>query len=693
MAKKINQEHYINRDLSWLQFNGRVLQEAQDDSVPLIERIRFLGIFSNNLDEFFRVRYASIQRIAQIHTKKADRQLGGWNALRLLSAINEVVATQQSLADSIYAELMEGLESEGIAIINETQLTEGQKDFVRKFYIDKVSQSVFAILPVEENPFPELKDKSIYLAVRLVPTLDEENPIYSLIELPSDLIGRFVVLPKYGKQYLMYLDDVLRFNLRYAYFIFPAEHIEAHTIKITRDAELDLDNDVSKTTLEKVQKGLAIREVGNPVRLVYDREINAEFLSYLSQKLNIEAHDSLLPGGRYHNKKDLIKFPNVGRSALEYPKTDPLHHPDLDLDRSILNVIRQKDVLIFLPYHNFSYVIRFLREAAMDPKVSRISITLYRLADQSRVISALINAAKNGKKVRVIIELQARFDEENNIHYTEKLRSEGVEVVPGMPGLKVHSKVVLIERNESVGKIEKFAIVGTGNFHEGTARIYTDYYLMTADKRIVKEVEQVFEFIWAPYTVRKFKHLLVSPQFTRVGLIERIDREIAYAKSGKPASLFFKINSLSSYDFCDKLYEASQAGVKVRLIVRGICCLIPGVPGLSENIEAISIVDRYLEHSRVYWFHNNGHPECYIASFDLMTRNLDFRVEVGIPVYSPNILREIRDHMDILWKDNVKSRRHSKNGENSYRKGKGPKVRSQVEMRHYISTQLKKARR
>ena len=683
---------YINRDLSWLRFNGRVLQEALDASVPLIERIRFLGIFSNNLDEFFRVRYASIQRLSRLPVKKVKQQLGGWEPEALMHEINAVVAQQQARAEAIYADLMVELDAKGISIIDETQLTQGQKDFVRRFYIDKVSPSVFVVLPREGKPFLELKDKSIYLAVLLQPKGEDKNPIYSLIELPSDLIGRFVVLPKYGRQYLMYLDDVIRYNLEYAYFIFPSDRIEAYTVKITRDAELDLDNDISKTTLEKVQQGLAVREIGDPVRLVYDRAIDPDFLAYLSHNLRIEEIDSLLPGGRYHNKKDLIKFPNVGGPELEHTKFEPLAHPDLSLDRSILQVVRQKDVLIFSPYHNFSYIIRFLREAAMDPSVTRIAMTLYRLADQSRVVSALINAAKNGKKVRVIIELQARFDEENNIHYTEKMRQEGIEVLSGVPGLKVHSKVVLVERQAPGEKLERFAVVGTGNFHEGTAKLYTDYHLLTADKRITKEVVDVFDFILAPYTVRKFKHLLVSPQFTRKGIEQRIDREIKNARAGKKAALFFKINSLSSYDFCEKLYEASQAGVRIRLIVRGICCLIPGVEGMSENIEAISIVDRYLEHSRVYWFENDGSPECYIASFDLMTRNLDYRVEVGVPVYSLAVQREIRDHMEILWKDNVKARRHNDAVESEYRHTSGPKVRGQMALREYVQDQLKKGR-
>lgn len=685
-----DKKKYFNRDLSWLQFNARVLQEAADPHVPIIERIRFLGIFSNNMDEFFRVRFASTKRLSDLKGKKVRDQIGGWNPKKLLQAINKVVLKQQAEAQQIYDSLMKELADEHIVFLNETELTAAQKDFVRNYYIEKVSPSVFILLMNERKELPELRDKSIYLAIKLTPKNGEE-PLYSLIEVPSDLIGRFVELPRYGKRYIMYLDDLIRYNLNYAFFIFPFEKIEAHTIKITRDAELDLDNDVSKTLIEKVQIGLEERKIGDPVRFVYDRTIPEDILKFLTNKMGVDGYDSLIAGGRYHNKKDLIKFPNVGGPELEHPKMPPIYHPDLDLEKSILNVVREKDVLIFLPYHTFSYIIRFLREAAIDPFVERISITLYRLADQSRIISALINAAKNGKRVTVVIELQARFDEENNIYYTEKLRSEGIEVISGVPGLKVHTKVALVERRSGKKK-EQFAIVGTGNFHEGTARVYTDYHLMTSDKRITKEVAQVFEFIKAPYMVKEYNHLIVSPHYTRGKFEDLIDREIEHAKAGRKAGVFLKMNSLSSFDMCDKLYEASAAGVQIRLIIRGICCLIPGVPGMSDNIEAISVIDRYLEHSRVYWFENGGDPACFISSFDFMTRNLDYRVEVGAPIYSKQVQRELKDHLELIWKDNVKARLHNEANDNAYRKIPGPRIRSQVAMYDYVKNQLKKGR-
>ena len=684
---------FVNRDLSWLHFNARVLQEAQDERNPLIERVRFLGIFSNNMDEFFRVRYASIQRLSKLpNQKKVREQLGGWDAHALMLAIQEEVQAQTLQVEAIYEDLMVGLEKEDIVLITEKELSKGQEEFVRKYYIDKISASVFTMILREDFPFPELNDGSIYLAIRLFDK-GADASIQSLIEIPTDLHGRFVTLPKYGKNYLMYLDDVLRYNLRYAYFIFPSERIEAHAFKISRDAELDMDHhDVSKTMVDRVRRGLEDRSGGDPVRMAYDDDMDPVFLESLVKRIGFEDTDALNPGGRYHNKRDLMRFPNVGGAHLEYPPLPPLNHPDLDLERSLLQVIRKKDVLIFTPYHTFSYVIRFLRESAMDPQVESISITLYRLATQSRVISALINAAKNGKRVRVVIELQARFDEQNNIHYLEKMRKEGIEVQTGVEGLKVHSKIISVERKTEKGR-ELFAVVGTGNFHEGTSRMYTDYFLFTADRRITKEVAKVFLFLAEPYRLQKYKHLLVSPHFTRKGLVRCIEREISRARMGQKAEIWMKFNSLSSYDMGQKLYEASQAGVKIKLIVRGVCCVKPGIPGLSENIEVISVVDRFLEHNRVYAFYNGGDWSMYVASCDLMTRNLDLRVEVAAPIYSPSIQAEIMDHLQCMWKDNMKARYSVDERPNVYRKIPGPRIRSQVELYHYVQNQLKKGGR
>tara|TARA_B110000444_G_scaffold103838_1_gene98008 strand:+ start:5175 stop:7235 length:2061 start_codon:yes stop_codon:yes gene_type:complete len=680
---------YNNRDLSWLQFNSRVLQEAQDLNNPIIERVRFLGIFSKNLDEFFRVRVATIQRLSKLsETKKIKRQSGNWEPKILLNRIQEVITKQNKEVESTYSELMSSLNEIGINLIKETELTDGQKDFIRKFYIEKISPSVFTMVLDPKRSFPELNDESIYLSIRLIS--ETGNPICSIIEIPTELHGRFIVLPKYGKSFIMYIDDVLRYNLRYAYFIFPTDDIEAHSFKISRDSELDIDqHDISKKTiLDRVRTGLEDRLEGDPVRISFDRSMKIEDLKDLTDRIGISGNDSFYPGGRYHNKKDLINFPNIGGAELEYPMLKPKSHPDLDLDRSILNVIRNKDVLLFTPYHTFLYIIRFLREVAMDPQVKRIHITLYRLANQSRVISALINAAKNGKIVNVVIELQARFDEKKNIHYLEKMRKEGILVQTGIEGLKVHSKLICIERVFE-NKIEFFSIIGTGNFNEISANTYTDYYLMTSRKKITKEVIRVFEYLAEPYKAQKFKHLIVSPNFTRDKIIDAIDREIKNAKSGLDSGIWMKFNSLSSYAMIDKLYEASCAGVKIKLIVRGICSIIPGVKDLSENIEVISILDRYLEHSRVYAFSNNGDWNMYISSFDLMTRNLDLRIEVGVPIYDKNIKSQIKDHLDILWKDNVKSRLNGIDESKSYRHIAGPKIRSQIRLHKYVADQLK----
>lgn len=680
---------YNNRDLSWLQFNSRVLQEAQDLNNPIIERVRFLGIFSKNLDEFFRVRVATIQRLSKLsETKKIKRQSGNWEPKILLNRIQEVITKQNKEVESTYSELMSSLNEIGINLIKETELTDGQKDFIRKFYIEKISPSVFTMVLDPKRSFPELNDESIYLSIRLIS--ETGNPICSIIEIPTELHGRFIVLPKYGKSYIMYIDDVLRYNLRYAYFIFPTDDIEAHSFKISRDSELDIDqHDISKKTiLDRVRTGLEDRLEGDPVRISFDRSMKIEDLKDLTDRIGLSGNDSFYPGGRYHNKKDLINFPNIGGAELEYPILKPKSHPDLDLDRSILNVIRNKDVLLFTPYHTFLYIIRFLREVAMDPQVKRIHITLYRLANQSRVISALINAAKNGKIVNVVIELQARFDEKKNIHYLEKMRKEGILVQTGIEGLKVHSKLICIERVFE-NKIEFFSIIGTGNFNEISANTYTDYYLMTSRKKITKEVIRVFEYLAEPYKAQKFKHLIVSPNFTRDKIIDAIDREIKNAKSGLDSGIWMKFNSLSSYAMIDKLYEASCAGVKIKLIVRGICSIIPGVKDLSENIEVISILDRYLEHSRVYAFSNNGDWNMYISSFDLMTRNLDLRIEVGVPIYDKNIKSQIKDHLDILWKDNVKSRLNGIDESKSYRHIAGPKIRSQIRLHKYVADQLK----
>ncbi|MDC0376815.1 polyphosphate kinase 1 [Schleiferiaceae bacterium] len=676
-----------NRDISWLKFNARVLQEAEDPDVPLIERIRFLGIHSNNMDEFFRVRYSFVRRLQLSTVKNHEDNLEGHSPGKLLKQLSKLVNEQQQLSQKIYEHLREELAKESIEIISEQELTQKQAQFVRDVYRNQVSPALTNLMLSQAPEFPYLRDKGIYLAVRLMKGDSEQ---FSIIEVPSGAMNRFIALPKYGKQYIMYLDDVLRYNLSSIFHIFNYDSIEAHTVKITRDAELTLDDDVSKSFMEKVQKGLLERREGDPVRFVYDRNISEVTLNLLVDGLGISEFDGLIAGGRYHNKKDLVRFPNVGGPSLEHKKLPIIPHPALDEDRSIISVLKKQDVLLFTPYHDFGKVIRLLREAAIDPKVRVIKVTLYRLASQSRIISALVNAAKNGKDVTVFIELQARFDEANNIKWTNMLRAEGIKVVSGVPGLKVHSKLTLIRRDEGKEKLVDYCVVGTGNYHEGTAKIYTDYHLLTSKKQITKEVRKVFTFIESPYKQYNYKHLLVSPNSTREGIFALIDREIAHARAGHEAKFWVKINSVSDHEMIAKLYEASASGVSIRMIVRGINCIDFSNKALSGTIEAISIVDRFLEHTRAFCFHNNGQSEYYISSADWMTRNLNRRVEVTVPIYDDKIKRQLRDHFEILWKDNTKSRIFDANQSNAYRKLNGPKIRAQLDMHAYVKKQLLK---
>lgn len=680
-------KRFFNRDISWLQFNDRVLQEAEDPSVPLIERIRFLGIHSNNMDEFFRVRYSSIRRFTLAENKGMFEDLEGYKPSKLLKILTEMVTYQQGKSQEIYNALEEELQTHGVEVVDESQLTAKQRRYIRQFFREKIAPALTKLMLSQAPEFPYLRDKSIFLAVRILQNRDEQ---FSIIEVPTGAAGRFVTLPKYGKQFVMYLDDVLRLNLDSIFYIFKYDKIEAHTVKITRDAEISLDDDVSKSFLEKVQVGLAHRREGDPVRFVYDREIGDQTLQLLVKGLGITELDSLIAGGRYHNKKDLMRFPNVGDPSMEHEKLEQIPHPALDLNRSIIDVMKRQDVMLFTPYHDFSNVIRLLREAAIDPKVRVIKVTLYRLADESRIISALVNAAKNGKDVTVFIELQARFDEANNIKWTNQLRNEGIKVVSGVPGLKVHSKLTLIRRDEGGEKLKDYCVVGTGNYHEGTAKVYTDYHLLSSDKRIAKEVRRVFQFIEAPYKHQKYKHLMVSPNSNREGFYNLIDREIEFAKAGLEAKFWVKINSISDHGMIEKLYEASQCGVKIRLIVRGINCIKLDDPERSANIEAISIVDRFLEHTRAFCFHNNGEPEYFISSADWMTRNLNRRVEVTAPIYDSKIQRQLRDHFEILWKDNTKSRIFDAKQSNRHRMLPGPKIRAQIELHEYVKKQLLK---
>lgn len=513
---------------------------------------------------------------------------------------------------------------------------------------------------------------------------------YAVVEIPNT-INRFVVLPSNSKkQYIILLDDVIRYNLNNIFNIFDYESISAHMIKITRDAQLEFDSDLSKSLIEKISTSVKERRVGEPVRFVYDQSIENDTLNFILKGMKIDSSDSIIPGGRYHNRRDYMNFPNLGRHDLLYKEYTPLPISGLSLEGSILEKIKKKDYLLYAPYQSFSYIIKFLREAALDPKVASIKITLYRLAKNSQIVSSLINAAKNGKKVTVQIELQARFDEESNISYSEQMQTEGIELIFGVKGLKVHSKICVIERLEE-GKIKRYGLVSTGNFNENSAKIYTDVTLFTSNNEILKDAAKIFDFFDVNYRVHRYKHLIVSPHYTRARFNKLIEREILNAISGKEAYIKLKMNSISDFKMTDKLYEASNAGVKIQLIIRGICCLIPGVKGFSENIEAISIVDNYLEHSRIYIFANNGNPEVFISSADFMTRNLDARVEVTCPIYDQDIKNELIETFEIGWKANVKARIHSNDLKNRYKnRGNEKPFRAQLEMYKYYQKKLDK---
>ena len=686
MIKAKNQ--YVNREISWLWFNERVLQESTDTNVPLIERLRFLGIYSNNLDEFFKVRYATVKRIVEAG-KKGKSVLGGETAKDLLEEITKIVIEQQARSVNILKEIQAELEGQNIFIIKETQLKEKQRDFVKEYFVQNVSPQLMTIILNDLTEFPTLKDTAAYLAVKMIIIGEEKEKRYALIEIPKG-IDRFVVLPKDGdKNYIIILDDLIRYCLRSIFTMFEYESITAHMVKITRDAELDMDNDLSKSFIEKISSSVEHRKVGDPVRFVYDKSIGKDTLNFLKEKMNIEDTDSVIPGGRYHNRRDYMGFPSLGRQDLMYDKITPLPVKGFSMEGSLFEQIAQKDYLQYAPYHTFSYIIKFLREAALDPKVKAIKITVYRLASNSQVAASLINAVKNGKQVTVQIELQARFDEQANIQYAEQLQAEGVKLIFGVPGLKVHSKVCVIEREEEEG-MKRYGFISTGNFSEATARIYTDYTLFTAHEAILKELNKVFDFFETTYKINKYKHLIVSPHYTKSTFLKLIDKEIESAIEGKEAYIKIKMNSFTSYKMIDKLYEASRAGVKIRLIIRGVCCLVPGVKGMSENIEAISIVDKFLEHPRIFIFGNSGKPKIYISSADWMTRNLDNRVEVGCPIYDEDIRQELLDTFEISWNDNVKARVFSESQDNAYRKNGNAKIRSQFAMYDYYLEKLGK---
>lgn len=683
---------YINREISWLSFNERVLQEAADKTTPLIERLKFLGIFSNNRDEFYRVRVATVKRLAKLGRKALS--LYGEDPKELLTQLQRRVIEQQNRFENIYQELLVELAGKNVFIINEKQLTSTQKIFVSEYFNNELSSELFPVMIDENKPFPYMKDKASYMYLKLESNLPGRKNKYALIEIPSQNVSRFVTLPKHGKKhYIMLIDDVIRYNTDQIFEVFGYRTVAAFNVKLTRDAELDIDNDVSKSMIEKVSKSVKARKQGLPVRFVYDAAMPDDMLKYIMKKLGMDKKDNAIPGGRYHNFKNFINFPDLGEKELIYNHPPALLHKDLERNPfTTLKAIKQKDILLHYPYHTYNHIINLLREASIDPSVESIKITLYRLADASKIANALINAVKNGKKVTVLVELQARFDEENNIYWANKMQEEGARVIYGVPGLKVHSKLFVVTAREK-GKEVHYAHIGTGNFNEKTSRIYTDFSLLTANKEIAADLVKIFDFYENNFKVQSFKHLLVAPFFMRKDFVHLINNEIRFAKSGKKAEILLKMNSLVDKEMISKLYEASMAGVKVTLIIRGACSLVTEMEGWSDNIRAYSIVDKYLEHTRVFIFHNKGEEKIFISSADWMSRNLDHRSEVAVPIYSPEIRKQLKDIIQIQLSGNTKVRILDRKQENHYKRPRPgeKKVRVQDEIYNYLKQEKEHA--
>lgn len=669
----------INREISWLYFNDRVLQEAADPTVPLIDRVRFLAIFSSNLDEFYRVRVATLSRLANLNEKA--KEVLGYNPKKLLTQIKSLVVKQEQKFNNLYENIIvKQLAEEKIFLLNDKQLNVTRGVFVKNYFREKLLATLVPIMLDPAMPLPELRDRAIYFFVKL--TKNRKSKL-ALIEIPDNL-SRFLVLPETNNlKFIILLDDIIRYNLEDIFFIFEHDAIEAYSIQLTRDAELDLDQQVSEKFIDTLAKSLQKRKKGKPMRLQYDAEMPEDMVQYLVGKMGL-SKESLIASSRYQNFKDFIKFPNVGRPELEYARYPALPVDDLSFGKSLMNTIAKKDCLISTPYQSFDYVIHFLREAAIDPKVKEISISVYRLAENSRVVHALINAARNGKKVNCLIELRARFDEQNNIFWSNRLEEGGVRVIYGIPGYKVHSKICLVTRVEK-GKHVHYAAFSTGNFNEKTAQIYADHTLLTRSRRLTGDLVNVFKALNRGMLPRGMKHLIVSPIDSRPALYKLIDDEVKNAKEGRQAYMVLKMNSLADEDMIAKLYQASNAGVKIELIVRGMCCLVPGVKDYSENITVISIVDKYLEHARVLIFCNGGNELIYLTSADYMTRNIDNRVEVGFPIYDPDLKKEIREIIDIQLMDNTKAREINASNNNRYHKTDSDTPnRSQIDIYNYL---------
>ncbi|KYH05547.1 MULTISPECIES: polyphosphate kinase 1 [Chryseobacterium] len=686
--------HFNPRDITWLAFNERVLQEAMDEKVPLHLRIRFLGIFSNNLDEFFRVRVAGLKR-AMDFKEKVIAESFYQPPSKILQRINEVVMRQQLNFDKTWKKIQTEMADHKVFIKNAKNLTANQKEFVRQYFDEVVESNVIPILLHENTPMPYLRDKSLYLGVAMRKKDWQYSSNYAIIEIPSRFVGRFVLLPTEDpeEKNVMLLEDVITFNLPHIFSYFGYDEFAANAFKVTKDAELDLDNDIRTNFAEKIEKGLKNRRKGKPTRFVFDKDMDKALLELLIRKLNLTKKDSIIPGGKIHNFKHFMDFPDVFEKYERPVERTSFTHQAFEHGGRVTDVILKEDVLLTFPYHKYNPVIDLLREAAMDPDVKSIQITAYRLASSSKIINALIYAARNGKEVTVMLELQARFDEESNLEWKDMLEPEGITVLVGIPNKKVHAKLCVIKKRAH-NKTIQYGFVSTGNFNEKTARIYGDHLLLTADRGIMADINKVFNVLKKPKDdfipiLKTCKNLLVCPQFMREKIVHHIDKEIEEAKAGRKAEIIVKVNSMSDRALIEKIYEAAKAGVVTRMIVRGIYCAV-NQKEFREKIKAISIVDEYLEHARVMYFYNKGAEDMYISSADWMTRNLDYRIEAAAKITDKNLKKELKDILDIQLKDNVKARILDKKLSNEYVRNDKHECRSQIETYKYLKAKTSK---
>lgn len=675
----------IVRDISWLSFNARVLQEAADPTVPLYERIRFLGIHSSNLDEFFRVRVATLKRMTAIG--KTQKMHLEENADEILDEIQRTVIHQQQEFARVWNEIEDQLEKEKIHLRTDKQLNKEQQRFVLNYFNEEVRTNIIPLMIESIPQLPYLRDKSIYLACVLAREDGSVRQKFALIEIPTNVLPRFIILPsKEDEHNIILLEDVIRFALPNIFHYFGFDKFDSHIIKVTRDAELDIDNDFSNNLIHQIEKGIKARRKGKPVRFVYDKAIDPLLLEYLMRRLGLSKKDNLIPGARIHNFKDFMDFP-VSVFPKAHTRRKGSMHPLFVNAPSVMHVIQKQDVMIHTPYQSFDTIIDLLREAAIDPNVTTIKITSYRLARNSKIVNALVNAARNGKQVVVVMELRARFDEEANLRWKTRLEEENIKVLIGVPGMKVHAKICVIKKRIG-NKTLQVGFISTGNLNENTARIYGDHYLLTADRAILADVNRIFSFLESPKHDIKFltacKVMPVSPVSMRKNYIRLIDKEIKNAKSKKKAEIILKMNSLSDDILINKLYEAAAAGVNIRMVIRGICCAYTENKKWKKNIEAVSIIDEYLEHARVFIFHNGGEPKVYLSSSDWMVRNLDHRVEAAVPVEDPELKKELIDIVNIQLQGNVKARILDNEQKNEYKRTTGKKVHAQVEIFRYL---------